>query len=273
MTALNGPSRTRGQPPATGRSGLRSEVKPAETPHRHRGADPEDQRSFGADRLVTLRQATYDLCWLLDHGYGIASATELVGDRHHLTRRQRIAIARCACSREARERRQSRCIAPTQLQGQELWLDGFNVLTAVEAALGGGVILIGRDGCCRDVAGVYARYHKVEETIPALRAIGQFTAHWAVTKCHWWLDSPVDNAARLKGIIRDVAAEADWPWEVELVTNPDRVLSAADQIVSSSDHAILDRCRRWFNLAREVIAQHVPQARIVDLGPDHSGSS
>ena len=54
------------------------------------------------------------------------------------------------------------------------------------------------------------------------------------------------------------------------MTNPDRVLSAAEQIVSSSDHAILDRCQRWFNLAREVIAQHVPQARIVDLGPDQS---
>jgi len=52
------------------------------------------------------------------------------------------------------------------------------------------------------------------------------------------------------------------------VTNPDRVLSAAEQIVSSSDHAILDRCQRWFNLAREVIAQQVPQARIVDLSPD-----
>jgi hypothetical protein len=268
MTAPQGPSRTRGQPPATGRSSLLGELKSVETPHRHRGADPEDERSFGAGRLETLRQATRDLCWLLDHGYGIASTTELVGDHHHLTRRQRIAVARCACSREDRERRQSHCVAPTQLRGQELWLDGFNVLTAVEAALGGGVILIGRDGCCRDVAGVYSRYYKVEETIPALRAIGQFASQWAVTKCNWWLDSPVDNAGRLTGIIRDVAAEADWPWEVELVTNPDRLLSATEQIVSSSDHAILDRCQRWFNLAREVIARHVPQARIVDLSPD-----
>jgi hypothetical protein len=244
-----------------------------ETSHRHRGADPEDERSFGTGRLATLRQATSDLCWLLDHGYGIASATELVGNRHHLTRRQRIAIAHCACSREARDRRRAHCVAPPQLRGQELWLDGFNVLTAVETALGGGVILIGRDGCCRDVAGVYSHYHKVEETVPALRAIGRFASQWAVTKCHWWLDSPVDNCGRLKEIIREVATQADWPWEVELVTNPDRILSAADRIVSSSDHAILDRCQRWFNLARQVIAQHVPQARIVDLGLDETAQA
>jgi hypothetical protein len=155
------------------------------------------------------------------------------------------------------------------LRGRELWLDGFNVLTAVEAALGGGVILIGRDGCCRDVAGVYARYSKVEETLPALRAIGQFAAECGVSVCRWWLDSPVDNAGRLRTIIEEVGAAAGWPWKVELVTNPDRVLSTTEQIVSSSDHEILDRCQRWFNLSREVITQSVPQARIVNLGPDH----
>jgi hypothetical protein len=215
-----------------------------------------------------LRQAVHDVCWLLDRGYGIASATELAGDRYHLTRRQRIAVARCSCSTTARERRQSHCVSPPQLQGQALWLDGFNVLTAVETALGGGVILIGRDGCCRDVAGVYSHYHKVTETVPALQAVGRMAAQWGVAECRWWLDSPVYNSGRLKGIILQVGTKASWLWQVELVTNPDRVLSTAEQIVSSSDHAILDRCQRWFNVARQVIASQVPQARVVDLGGD-----
>ena len=130
------------------------------------------------------------------------------------------------------------------------------------------MILIGRDGCCRDVAGVYARYHKVEETLPALQAIGQMAAQWAVRKCHCLLDSPVNNSGRLKGIIQEVAAGTDWPWEVEMVINPDRVLSVTDQVVSSSDHAILDRCQSWFNMARQVIAGQVPTAHVLDLDPD-----
>jgi len=235
---------------------------------RHRGADPEDERSFGAGRILDLRHAVFDLCWLLDRGYGISSAAELTGDRYHLTRRQRIAVARCACSSQDKERRERHCVAAPQLEGQQLWLDGFNVLAAVETALGGGVILIGRDGCCRDVAGIYSHYRKVEETLPALHAIGRIASQLGVSECRWWLDSPVFNSGRLKGIILEVAAEAGWPWQVELVTNPDRVLSAADQIVSSSDHAILDRCQKWFNLARQVIAAQVPQARVVDLGAD-----
>lgn len=233
---------------------------------RHRGANPEDERCFSARQLPALRQAGSDLCWLLDRGYGIASATELVGDRYHLTRRQRVAVARCSCSGTDRDRRLAHNVAPPALRGQELWLDGFNVLTALETALGGGVILVGRDGACRDVAGVYAHYHRVAETLPALQWIGRATTQWGVTQCRWWLDSPVDNSGRLKQIILEVAVEAGWPWEVELVLNPDRVLAASSQIVSSSDHAILDRCQRWFNLVREVIAHHVPQARLVDLG-------
>ena len=138
--------------------------------------------------------------------------------------------------------------------------------------MGGGVILIGRDDCCRDVAGVYSHYHKVEETVPALQAIGRTVSQWGVAECRWWLDSPVFNSGRLKGIILEVAAEAGWPWQVEMVTNPDRVLSAAEQIVSSSDHVILDRCRQWFNLARQVITDQVPQARVVDLGNSESAS-
>jgi hypothetical protein len=237
-----------------------------QTSQRHRGPDPEDERSFGPSRVPDLRQAVHDVCWLLDRGYGISSATELAGDRYHLTRRQRIAVARCACSSPDKARRQSHCVPAAHLQGQELWLDGFNVLTAVETALGGGVILVGRDGCCRDVAGVYSHYHKVEETAPALQAIGQMAQQWGVAECRWWLDSPVYNSRRLKDIILAAAAEAGWPWSVELVTNPDRVLSAAEQIVSSADHAILDRCQKWFNVARQVITNQVPQARVLDLG-------
>ena len=65
----------------------------------------------------------------------------------------------------------SNCVGTAELRGQEIWLDGFNVLTVIESALGGGVILIGREGC-RDVAGVYSHYHKVAETVPSIRAIG-----------------------------------------------------------------------------------------------------
>ena len=234
----------------------------------HRGAGPKDERLFGAGAWPALRVAMSDLCWLLNRGYASRSAVELVGNRHSLTSRQRMAIARCACTNEESRRREARRVEPDRLRGEELWLDGYNVLTLLEAAMGGGIVLLGRDGCCRDVAGLRRRYRKVQETIPALQLIGELTGDWGVSRCQWLLDQPVSNSGRLKILILETAAGAGWDWQVELAPNPDRLLSETDRIVATSDSVILDRCQRWFNLARQAIARRVPHARLVDLSSD-----
>jgi hypothetical protein len=144
-------------------------------------------------------------------------------------------------------------------------MDGFNVLTGLEAALSGGFILGGCDGCYRDLASLYARHHQVEETVPALTLAGEWTAAAGVRRCVWWLDRPISNSARLGKKMLEVAAIRGWDWRIELVWNPDKVLADTDEIVATADSAILDQCRRWFNLTRHLIDQGIPAARIVDL--------
>lgn len=231
----------------------------------HRGPAPQDERLFAARQLPALRTAAADLCWLLDHGYAARSALELVGNRHNLTSRQRMAVSRYACSREDARRREKLCVEPARLQGQELWLDGYNVLTLLESALAGGMVLLGRDGCCRDIAGIHRRYRKVNETIPALRLAGETASALGVSVCRWWLDQPVSNSGRLKTLIRETARNSGWKMEAELTFSPDHVLSHTDQIIATSDGVVLDHCRHWINLARLIIAQRIPQARLLDL--------
>jgi hypothetical protein len=231
----------------------------------HRGPDPEDARLFAPEQWPVLLQATDDLCWLLDRRYAIRSAVELVGNRYSLAVRQRLAVARSACSQAASAARKGRELMPSDMAGLELWLDGLNVLTGLEVALSGGFVLIGRDGCCRDVAGVHRHYRKVEETIPALELAGATLAQWGVTRCCWWLDKPVSNSGRLKSILIDAAARNGWRWQVELVNSPDAVLARTDQVVATADSAILDRCQRWVNLLRWILQDHVPPARLIDL--------
>ncbi len=220
---------------------------------------------FNAKCWPALRTAIDELCWLLDRGYALHSAAELVGNRHTLTARQRMAVSRSACTERARERRCQHEVQPAQLRAQELWIDGLNVLTGVEAALAGGVLLLGCDGCLRDLASIHARHHHVEETLPALDWIGVATSAWGVARCRWWLDRPVANTGRLKRTMLEIAAANAWAWEVELVYNPDKVLIGSPAIIASSDSAILDRCQRWVNLARHTIERHVPTARVIDL--------
>ena len=189
----------------------------------------------------------------------------LVGNRHSLTARQRMAVARCACSQQEAQQRRQRQVESAQLCGQELWLDGYNVLSILESALAGGIVLLGRDGCCRDIAGIHRRYRKVNETMPVLRIVGEVAVAWGVSRCRWWLDKPVSNSGRLKTLILDVAGNAGWNMEVELTFSPDHVLSHTDQVIATSDGIVLDRCQRWVNLSRLLIAQQIPHAKLVDL--------
>ena len=64
----------------------------------HRGPHPEDAELFATAAIPALRAAAADLTWLLDRGYAVSSSLKLVGDRHYLAVRQRVAVARCVCT-------------------------------------------------------------------------------------------------------------------------------------------------------------------------------
>lgn len=232
---------------------------------KHRGPHPQDPRIFAVESEPNLRDATHDLNWLLTRRYASNSALKLVGDRYSLNARQRLAIARCACGDYAVARRQQHQVRSTDLQHQDLWIDGFNVLTSVEAALSGGVILHARDGCYRDMASMHGSYRKVEETIVAVNILGELISDWNVRSCRWFLDEPVSNSGRLKTMLRVAADERGWRWQVQLVPDPDLVLIRSKQILATADSQILDKAQCWFNLARVAIDSRVRDAWILDL--------
>lgn len=231
----------------------------------HRGPHGDDSRLFGESALPVLREAAAQYLWLLDQGYPPDATLKLVGDRHRLTQRQRVAVARCSCSREQADRRGEKLLDEEGIRGQPLVVDGYNLLTTIEVALGGAAVLVARDGCYRDMASMHGTYRKVMETVPALELAGRFLSDLDVPRARWYLDSPVSNSGRLATIMRDLARQHEWPWEVELVPDPDAVLVDATDPVATADSGILDRCGPGFNFARHVIDRDVSQAWIVNF--------
>jgi len=221
---------------------------------------------FGTGARPALGKAVSHLSWLLSHGYAERSSLKLVGDRLQLAERQRIAVMRCACSDDARRCRQQTKLRCDELPGCDVDLDGFNVLTTVEAALSGGVILCGRDGCYRDMASMHGSYRKVEETRPSLFLAGEVLEELGAGECCWFLDRPVSNSGRLTTIIHEIADERGWQWRTRLEDDVDTVISRSRNVVASADSVILDRCQRWLNLAREVIDRRILNACIVAIG-------
>ena len=231
----------------------------------HRGPHPADEKLFDARAVGALRLAVADYSLLLTKGYAQKSALKLVGDRFSLTQRQRLAVMRSACSDQQLASRNERRIAAENLEGQSLAVDGYNVLITIEAAMSGGMIFKGRDGCCRDLASIHGTYRKVDETMPALQLIGDFLQKIGVGKVLWLLDSPVSNSGRLKNLMGEMAQKNDWNWQIELLLSPDAELKKIDSIIASSDSVILDDCNRWINLASNIIAMRLHTATMIDL--------
>jgi hypothetical protein len=234
----------------------------------HRGPHPQDTQLFHPDRWPALQAATADLSWLLTRGYAWKSATKLVGDRHGLTERQRTAVWRSSCSDPSLAQRQSRLLAIEAVRGRRLAIDGYNLLVTLESALGRGVILAGRDACYRDLASMHGTYRKVAETVPAIQRVGDALAALKAASVCWYLDSPVSNSGRLRGLLLQAADQRGWPWEVLLEHNPDTSLAAASCPVASTDSWVLDHCSQWVNLAHVVIQERIPDANIVPIGID-----
>ena len=231
----------------------------------HRGPHPADAKLFAESKISDLRLALADFSLLLTKGYAEKSALKLVGDKFSLTERQRLAIMRSACSDQQLASRKQREVKLAELSGKPIAIDGYNVLITIEAAMSGGCIFRGRDGCFRDLASIHGTYRKVTETIPAVRLIGEFLKAHNADDCLWLLDSPVSNSGRLKKLLGELAQQNNWNWKIELSLSPDAELIKTDAVAASSDSVILDGCKSWVNLARAIIEEKLPDSNIVDL--------
>jgi len=232
---------------------------------KHRGAHPEDRKLFADDQLPALRTAVRELSWLLSRDYSIKGALKLVGDRHALTDRQRLAVSRAACSDQSKEHRAATNLPVEAMAGKETIVDGFNLIITIEAALSGGVLIHCRDECIRDLSSVHGSYRSVNETDQAISLIGAVLEDLRPQSVSWLLDRPISNSGRLAKRIRDLATENGWNWTVEVLFNPDAEIISSGRVVVSSDSHVLDKTDHWINLNRYLLNERLKKFWLIDL--------
>ncbi|HLE63837.1 MAG TPA: DUF434 domain-containing protein [Pyrinomonadaceae bacterium] len=232
---------------------------------RHRGAHPTDAELFHTDQLPKLRLAVSELSWLLSRGYKMTSALKLVGDRHGLRERQRLAVSRSSCSEQDRQRRMAHAVPVAQMRNESVIVDGFNLMITLEAALSRGPLFIGVDRCIRDLSSVHGSYRSVEETERAIFMIGKGLQDLGASSVMWLLDRPVSNSGRLATRIAEIALQRGWPWQVEAVFNPDATMMSSTAVAITSDSSILNRVERWVDLKSYLLATEISNAWMIDL--------
>jgi len=231
----------------------------------HRGAHPGDRELFAHNQLPVLRTSDADLSLLMTRGYSMKAALKLVGDRHELTDRQRLAVSRADCSDQSKEHRAATNLPAEAVAGEELIIDGFNLIITIEAALSGGVLIHCRDGCLRDLSSVHGSYRSVNETDQAISLIGTALEDLGPKSVAWLLDRPISNSGRLAKRIRDLETENNWNWTVEVLFNPDAEIITSGRVVISSDSHVLDETDRWTNLNRYLLDHRLKKFWLMDL--------
>jgi hypothetical protein len=237
----------------------------------HRGAHPEDARDFAAERVPALRLAVEELSFLLGREYSEPAAVKVVGDHHQLTVRQRKAVLRAACSDHARRERAHRRVAPEQLAGAMVGIDGFNCLITIEAMLAQAPVFRGRDGALRDLASVHGTYRSVEETRPALLSLKRALLGAEVRGAHLFFDRPVGNSGRIRALALELFADSTLEVSVSLHDQVDRELALVCPLVASSDSWVIDQAQAWLDLPSLVAAREELALWLVDLSGSVEG--
>lgn len=234
-----------------------------------RGSDPKDNRWFSKKSILELQKSQEEVAWLLNRGYNMHSIIELVGNHYQFSLRQRNALQRSTSPKVNCEKRKAKCLPFSCISKDCIYIDGFNLIITLEVALSKGILVLCNDSTIRDIAGLRGTYSIVDKTHLALNLIGREFTALGIPKVKFFLDSGVSNSGRLKNFILEHSIKWNIPVEIELIPNADPVLSKMGRIVTS-DSVILDSCLSWFNIARKIIEDYVPDANIINLSGDIS---
>ena len=232
---------------------------------RNRGKQSNDDKLFGPKWLPILYEAVNDMCYLLSRGYAGNSALQIVGNQYKLNKRQRTAIWRISSSDQEVSTRTKSLVDIKDLAGQNIDLDGFNLLILLESALSGAYIFKCRDSTYRDISGVHGSYKRVRVTREAIVLVGITLQKLKVDQVKWYLDKPVSNSGKLKTMLMDLSNSHQFNWQVELKFNPDNILARSRNIVVTTDGWILDRVIKWFNLGAYMADQINEELNIIEV--------
>lgn len=227
-----------------------------------RGFLPTDERDFGEKNLPKLRRAAEETYYLLNRGYPVTSTTRFIGDHYLLSERQRLALARTVSPEASIISRKSREV--TDVSGQTLYIDGFNVIIGLEIAFSDSMLFRCMDGTIRDLAGLHGTYQLIPQTDLAVNALLGTLQKLKVGKAVIYLDKPVSNSGRLKQRIFELAENISYELDVQ-IENPVDAILKTKPLIASGDTIILDECAGWFNLVLRVIEETIGEYRFIDI--------
>lgn len=235
-----------------------------------RGYVPEDEINFSPEAVCTMQKASRHVRYLINEGYDLKQASTFVGNHFRLSERQRLAIVRSLATDEQLAGRNARQVSISELDGKEVWIDGFNTIITLEVMLSNGILFECMDGTIRDLAALRGTYRLIPETKEAVLMMFETLQRARISKATILLDEPVSNSGRLKSLIAELGEEFAFGLDIQILRDVDRFLYDRENVITT-DSVIMDHCIGWVNLTVECMKARGTQGIRV-WGPKSSGT-
>lgn len=218
-----------------------------------RGYVPEDEKNFSSESIEKLKIATKHVIYLINEGYDVKSATTFVGNHFVLSERQRFLIARSVSTTKQLDIRKAK--EKASIEGEEVWIDGFNTIITLEVMFSNSILYEGMDGTTRDLAALRGTYKIIPETTNAVEMLLNVLKEKKIASAHILLDEPVSNSGRLKSLIAEISENHEIKPDIRILKDVDRTLYEKDNVITS-DAVILNHCKSWCNIMKPCMEKY-----------------
>lgn len=199
-----------------------------------------------------MRMAAEDVRYLVNRGYPKESAIRFVSDHHRLPEEQRFVLSRVVVSAEAARSRREKAVPVGALRGQEIIVDGYNVLITVESLLGDMSVYRCDDGFLRDTQGIFRSYRTSDLTVPAISEILELFALAEPSRILILLDQQISMSGRLAALMRETMTKRGLPGTARTARDVDHQLKSSRAIVATADGNVIDAASQVIDLPCEI---------------------
>ncbi|WP_135611647.1 DUF434 domain-containing protein [Methanococcoides sp. AM1] len=208
-----------------------------------------------------LSEPAIEVRYLLSKGYARKSAITFVSNHHRLTGQERHILARLVFSPETAEIRIKKKLSCSQLEGCDIFVDGYNVLITIESALKNEPIWFADDGFLRDISGVFGNHRITDTTCMAVDEMLSTLSALKVRSSTILLDSQMSNSEKLAKFICEKAktkrlkADARTSKHVDFdlkEAGAHAVIATADSVIVDAVDKVADVTECWMKENRKI---------------------
>ncbi|RLE62373.1 MAG: DUF434 domain-containing protein [Thermoprotei archaeon] len=216
-----------------------------------------------------LYTAALDFKYLLNKGFRRETALRFVGDRYGLSKIERAVLYRSIFSDADIRNRRLKSTPIHKVRGNTLVVDGFNVITTIESALRGELLILCEDEFIRDITSVFRKIRITPLTYEVVDLLLEYAKfELKVEGINIVLNSQVSRSGELSGYIRHIMKALNLKGTAKTSRSADVGLREFSGIVASSDSVVISYASKVFDLGGSVaimVAELVGDENILDM--------